>query len=90
MSSTQSETGTSYDDLEPAKLPEPIAMPLPQMPRLEDYADTAQYESAWKAFRAQMEHLRPGVGEDAINAELTSALRECTKVYRITEIGNDS
>lgn len=89
MSSTQSETGTSYSRLEPAKLPEPLPMPLPKMPKLEDYPDTAQYESAWKAYRAQMAHLRPGVEDPALDDELSGALREFSKVKQITTIGDE-
>lgn len=89
MNSTQSETGTSYSSLSPAHLPPVLPMPLPRMPRLEDYPDTAQYENAWRAYRAQMEHLRPGVSDDVLDRELAEALREFGKVNKIVEIDGD-
>lgn len=89
MNSTQSETGTSCDSMRPAHLPSILPIPLPKMPRLEEYPDTAQYENAWRAYRAKMEHLRPGAPDDVLDRELAEALREFGKVNKIVEIGGD-
>jgi hypothetical protein len=83
MSSKQSETGTSFSALQPAKLPEPPPPLLPPMPKLEDYSNSAEYEFAWRVYRGRMERLRPGTTETERDEELVGALGEFSKVIQL-------